>query len=63
MLAWFADLNQRERRTMVAGGWSLDALDVNIFSFVIPSLSLWHITKAEAGVLATVTLVVSALGG
>ena len=39
MLAWFSDLNQRERRTMIAcfGGWSLDALDVMIFSFVIPS--------------------------
>src|SRR4051794_17223047 len=66
VLAWFSDLNQRERRTMVAcfGGWSLDALDVMVFSFVIPSLlTLWHITKAEAGMLATVTLVVSALGG
>jgi MFS family permease len=66
MLAWFSDLNQRERRTMIAcfGGWSLDALDVNIFSFIIPSLLvLWHISKAEAGLLATVTLVVSAFGG
>lgn len=66
MIGWLSDLNQRERRTMVAcfGGWALDALDVMIFSFVIPSLLvLWHITKAEAGILATVTLVVSALGG
>lgn len=40
MLARFKDLNPRERRTMVAcfGGWSLDALDVQIFSFIIPSL-------------------------
>ena len=46
------------------GGWSLDALDVQIFSFVIPSLlALWGITTAEAGVLATVTLVVSSFGG
>src|SRR3954451_23718791 len=66
MLAWFSDLNQRERRTMIAcfGGWSLDALDVMVFSFVIPSLLvLWQISKAEAGLLATVTLVVSAFGG
>jgi len=66
MLAWFSDLNQRERRTMTAcfGGWALDALDVMIFSFIIPSLLvLWHISKAEAGILATVTLVVSAFGG
>ena len=66
MLAWFTDLTARERRTMVAcfGGWSLDALDVMVFTFVIPSLLvLWHITPGEAGVLATVTLLVSAFGG
>ncbi|WP_428538358.1 MFS transporter [Rhodopila sp.] len=66
MLAWLKDLNQTERRTMAAcfGGWTLDALDVQIFSFVIPSLlALWGITTAEAGILATSTLVVSAIGG
>jgi MFS family permease len=66
MIAWFADLTARERRTMGAcfGGWTLDALDVQIFSFVIPSLlALWKITAGEAGELATVTLLVSAFGG
>ncbi|HBK09508.1 MAG TPA: MFS transporter [Acetobacteraceae bacterium] len=66
MLSWFGDLTTKERRTMVAcfGGWSLDAFDVQIFSFVIPSLlAVWGITTAEAGVLATVTLVVSSFGG
>ena len=47
MFAWFSELNQRERRTMVAcfGGWSLDSLDVNIFSFVIPSLLVLYFLK------------------
>lgn len=66
MLAWFKDLNAKERRTMAAcfGGWSLDALDVQIFTFVIPTLlTVWGITTAQAGVLATVTLVVSSIGG
>src|SRR6201989_2664945 len=66
MFAWFSDLTAREKRTMTAcfGGWSLDALDVQIFSFVIPSLlALWGISTAEAGVLATITLLVSAFGG
>ncbi|HTC08469.1 MAG TPA: MFS transporter [Acetobacteraceae bacterium] len=66
MLAWFSDLNPRERRTMTAcfGGWSLDALDVQVFSFVIPSLlALWKITAGQAGELATVTLLISAFGG
>src|ERR1700731_1349549 len=66
MFAWLYDLTARERRTMLAcfGGWSLDALDVQIFSFVIPSLlGLWHITTGQAGILGTITLLVSAFGG
>jgi MFS family permease len=42
----------------------MDAMDFMVFSFVIPTLLvLWKISTGEAGVLATVTLVVSALGG
>ena len=66
MFAWLYDLTARERRTMLAcfGGWSLDALDVQIFSFVIPSLlGLWHISTGQAGILGTITLLVSAFGG
>src|ERR1700757_168708 len=66
MFAWLYDLTARERRTMVAcfGGWSLDALDVQIFSFVIPSLlGLWKISAGQAGELATITLLISAFGG
>ena len=38
MLAWFGELNAKERRTMGAcfGGWALDAFDVQMYSFVIP---------------------------
>ncbi|MGH7040918.1 MAG: MFS transporter [Acetobacteraceae bacterium] len=66
MLAWFKDLTAREKRTMGAcfGGWTLDAFDVMIYAFVIPSLiALWHISPGQAGELATVTLLVSAFGG
>lgn len=66
MLAWLRDLTEKERKTMLGclGGWSLDALDVQIFSFVIPTLiTLWHIDRADAGLLGTVTLLVSAGGG
>jgi len=44
MLAWLGDLNARERRTMGAcfGGWALDAFDVQMYSFVIPTvIALW----------------------
>jgi MFS family permease len=66
MFGWLRDLTEVERRTMLGclGGWSLDALDVQIFSFVIPTLlTLWGISRADAGLLGTVTLLVSAIGG
>lgn len=45
-------------------GWGLDGMDVQIYSFVIPALiTLWGISKGQAGLLATVTLLASALGG
>ncbi len=46
------------------GGWSLDALDVQLFSFVIPTLlTVWGISRGDAGLLGTVTLLISAFGG
>ena len=59
MLDWYRDLGTAERRTFWAcfGGWALDALDVQIYSFAIPALiALWHITTAQAGLLATSAL-------
>jgi len=39
-------------------------MDVQIYSFVIPTLiSLWKLTPADAGLLATCTLLISAFGG
>ena len=66
MFGWLKELNEKERKTMIGcvGGWSLDALDVQMFSFVIPTLlAAWGLTRADAGLLGTVTLLISALGG
>ena len=66
MFQWMRELNAGERRTMAGcfGGWSLDALDVQIYSFAIPTLlTTWQISRDEAGLLGTITLVVSSLGG
>ena len=66
MLAWFGELNAKERRTMGAcfGGWALDAFDVQMYSFVIPTLiALWGLSRGEAGLIGTVTLLISSLGG
>ena len=66
MLAWFGELNAKERRTMGAcfGGWALDAFDVQMYSFVIPTLiALWGLSRGQAGLIGTVTLLISSLGG
>jgi MFS family permease len=66
MFAWFRDLTAKERSTMFAcfGGWSLDAFDVQMYSFVIPTvIALWGLSKGEAGLIGTVTLLISSLGG
>jgi MFS family permease len=66
MLDWYRRMGAAERRTFWAcfGGWALDAFDVQIYSFVVPALiALWHISKGQAGLLATSALVISAFGG
>jgi MFS family permease len=66
MLALLRDLNARERRTMAAcfGGWALDAFDVQMYSFVIPTvIALWGLSHGEAGLIGTVTLLISSFGG
>ena len=63
---WLFDLTREERSTLIAtfGGWALDGMDVMIYSFVIPTLmALWHLTQGQAGLLSTVALLVSAVGG
>ena len=66
MLGWYRDLNGKERSTMWAcfGGWSLDAFDVQMYSFVIPTvIGIWGLSKGEAGLIGTVTLLISSFGG
>ena len=66
MMDWYRSGSAAERKTFWAcfGGWALDAFDVQLFSLVIPTLlGLWHISKGDAGLIASVTLVASAIGG
>jgi MFS family permease len=63
---WLAKLDAPERTTLIAtfAGWMLDGMDVMVFSFVLPTLMvLWHISKAQAGLLGTSSLLLSAIGG
>jgi len=65
-MSWFGELDQKGKRTFYASflGWTIDALDYMVFTFVIATLiQLWGIDRGQAGLLGTVTLLFSALGG
>jgi MFS family permease len=64
--AWYAEMNPTEKNTFwaCAGGWMLDGMDVQMFSFAIPAIiAEFAITNADAGLIATATLLSSAFGG
>ncbi|MSV34486.1 MAG: MFS transporter [Bryobacterales bacterium] len=57
-------LQERRAFTACFGGWALDAMDVQIYSFVIPTLiASWGLSRGQAGALGTAALLVSAAGG
>ena len=64
--AWYAEMSQSREKTFWAciGGWMLDAMDVQMFSFAIPAIVVaFAITNADAGLIGTATLLSSAVGG
>ncbi|HEY9131109.1 MAG TPA: MFS transporter, partial [Dyella sp.] len=66
MFSWYRDLSKREKQTFWAcfSGWSLDAMDAQLFSFMIPALmATWQLSKAQAGYLGTAALIATAIGG
>jgi MFS family permease len=66
MMTWFSSLKVRERRTFWAcfTGWALDAMDVQLYAVVIPTLiAVWGMSQAEAGMLGTAALLSSSVGG
>ena len=66
MFEWYRELTGSQRKTFWAcfGGWGLDAMDFQIYFFVIPSLiALRKMSNAAAGLIATTSLIASAFGG
>lgn len=66
MTSWYRRMTKVQKLTFWAcwGGWALDGMDVQIFAFVIPTLvTLWGMTKPQAGLISTSVLVTSAVGG
>ncbi|MET3129858.1 MFS family permease [Oxalobacteraceae bacterium GrIS 1.11] len=64
--SWFHALTRQERRTFWSCkvGYALDAMDTQFLSFVIPTLiATWGLSKGDAGLIGTVTLLTSAVGG
>jgi MFS family permease len=65
-LAWPSRVSTAQKRSLVAGGlgWMLDAMDVMLYSMVLAELMVrLGIGKAEAGLLNSLTLAASAVGG
>jgi MFS family permease len=63
---WFTSMNVRERRTFWAcfTGWALDAMDVQLYAVVMPTLiAAWGMSQAQAGTLGTAALLFSSVGG
>jgi len=63
---WPRDISSAERKCLIAGGlgWMLDAMDVMRYSFVRAYLMTeFGITKSTGGLLNSLTLIASAIGG
>ena len=64
--SWPAQVSPAEKRSLIAGGlgWMLDAMDVMLYSLVLARLmSELAMTKEVAGLLNSLTLGASAVGG
>ncbi len=65
-LEWPSQMTVAERRSLIAGGlgWMLDAMDVMLYSMVLADLVV-HLgmSKPQAGLLNSLTLFASAIGG
>jgi len=66
VLDWPARVEPAQRRTLIAGGlgWLLDAMDVMLYSLVLTHLMRdLGMDKGTAGLLNSLTLIASAIGG
>jgi MFS family permease len=64
--SWWREASLDARRALAAGmlGWMLDAFDVMLFALVLPAVTAdLGLSKAEGGLLGSVTLIAGAAGG
>ena len=65
-LDWYRTLPERAAHAFWASflGWALDAFDFQAFSLVLTAIAAtFALSRGQAGIIATASLVVSALGG
>ncbi len=65
-IGWIAQLHRSEKLALAAtvGGFGVDAFDYTVYTFIIPTLmTTWHLSKSQAGLVATASLLSSAVGG
>jgi MFS family permease len=66
LFGWWRDAPLQAKLSLWAGtfGWMLDAFDVMLFALVLPAIITdLSLSRAEAGVLGSATLVAAAVGG
>ncbi len=64
--AWYRTVSRGQWKALTAAqlGWMLDAMDVMLYAFALTAIRAeFALSSAEAGALASVTLIASALGG
>jgi MFS family permease len=63
---WVHTIEPKQWKALLAAqlGWMLDAMDVMFYAFALTTIQKeFQLTSAEAGALASVTLIASAIGG
>src|SRR5665213_3985346 len=63
---WWRESSSTARRALVAAscGWMLDSFDVMLYALVVAALIVdLGISKREAGILGSITLIAAAVGG
>ena len=66
MPSWASGITRTQWRTLWAAhlGWALDAFDVMLYAFALGAIrEEFHLSAAQAGAMASATLVASAAGG
>lgn len=64
--SWISTISRQQWKTLLAAqlGWMLDAMDVMLYAFALTTIrEEFSLSSAEAGALASVTLLTSSVGG